>query len=540
MALPKTISDLQAIARDDPRFIVESYFWIENKEKQVIPFVFNQVQDKYYRERADRDDILKARQQGFSSLILSLFTVDFLFVPNSRSACISHEAKATERLFNKVKFYIESLSFDERTRPLYEWIDLKYQSRSELHFPKMNSWFYVGTAGAKAFGRGDTIHNLHCSEIAHWNRAEELMTGLLQAVPQSGRVIKETTANGIGNYHHRQWIKEIEGDSPFKTHFFGWHEHSEYQKQPEPGFTLTVDEQQLQQRHNLTKKQLAWRRDKMGEFSTPELFKQEYPVTWEEAFIASGNPVFNVDALTWYRDQATEPEAQGLIVGVSPPAFEANPAGYLAIWQRPRPEGQYIIGADPSGGGKDPACAQVLDRKTFEQVAVWHGHIDPDNFGRELNYLGHYYNDATIAVERNNEGIATLMVLRDLYYPNLWLRERVGGVADQPTTELGWLTNLKSRPIMVADGQRAVRDKNIKLHDPDTIRELLAFVFDKHGKPQAQEGEHDDRVMALLIAIQLYQRVPLEDDNTVSTTSRNEVGQNELVRPGPGVVEEFF
>ncbi|MDD4984701.1 MAG: hypothetical protein PHQ43_02755 [Dehalococcoidales bacterium] len=540
MALPKTIDDLQRIAQADPRFIVESYFWIENKDKQVVPFVFNQVQDKYYRERTDRDDVLKARQEGLSSLILSLFAVDFLFVPNSRSACISHEAKATERLFNKVKFYIESLSFDERTRPLYEWIDLKYQSKTELYFPKMNSWFYVGTAGAKAFGRGDTIHNLHCSEIAYWSRAEELMTGLLQAVPESGRVIKETTANGIGNYHHREWIKEIEGDSPFTTHFFGWNEHDEYQRQPEPGFTLTIKEQEIQQRYQLTKEQLAWRRAKMSEFSTPELFKQEYPINWEEAFVASGNPVFNVDALMWYRDQTKEPEAQGLIVGVSPPAFEANPGGYLRIWQYPKSEGQYVIGADPSSGGQDPACAQVLDRKTFEQVAVWHGHIDPDNFGRELNYLGHYYNQATIAVERNNEGIATLMVLRDLYYPNLWLRERVGGISDQPTTELGWLTDIKSRPIMVGDGQRAIRDKSIKLHDPETIRELLAFAFDEHGKSQAQEGEHDDRVLALLIAIQMYQRVPLDEDNQPTTRSANELDQSDLTKPGPGVVDDFF
>lgn len=540
---PNDIEDLKRIAKTDPRYIIESYFWIESKEKKIVPFVFNQVQDKYYKTRTNKDDILKARQEGFSSLILGLFTVEFLFVPNSRCVCISHEKQATQRLLNKVKFFIQSLESDNRTRFLADWVDLKYQSKYELYFPKMNSWFYVGTAGSKAFGRGDTIHNLHCSEVSRWPHAKELMTGLLQAVPKSGRIVKETTANGMGNYHHQMWLSAIEGEGPFKSHFFGWHEHDEYVLTPPSNMDISPKELKLMETYGLSKQQVAWRQAKRREFPNEDEFKQEYPINWREAFIASGNPVFDMNALQWYREhQVRDPDVVGNIVGQKPRAIEQTPNGYLKIYRRPLTGRQYVIGADPSGGGDNPACAQVLDRSNMEQVAVWHGRIDPDNFGRELNQLGHYYNGATLGVERNNEGIATLMVLRELYYPSVWMRERVERIehTDPSTKELGWLTNSKTKPLMIGDGQQAIRDKGITLYDGDTIRELEAFVYDDSGKASGQAGTNDDRVMALLIAIQMYNRVPLDDRAGNPLTSGDSVDQNELMRPGGGVVEEFF
>lgn len=164
----------------------------------------------------------------------------------------------------------------------------------------------------------------------------------------------------------------------------------------------------------------------------------------------------------------------------------------------------------------DYSCAQVLDRKTMEQVAVYHGRLDADQFGRELYKLGTFYNDATIAVERNNQGIATLYTLRDLNYPQIWFREREGEYQEKATLELGWLTDTKSKDRMISDCRKVIREKSLLLNDEHTLRELQSYVYVEHGTQGrwiagAEQGEHDDRVIALCIAIQMYLRVPLSE-----------------------------
>ena len=270
----------------------------------------------------------------------------------------------------------------------------------------------------------------------------------------------------------------------------------------------------MMEQFNLTKGQIAWRRVKMSEFPNEAMFRQEYPLTPEEAFISSGNPVFNVDALLWYKtrkEMVMPPAFIGNLVGVRPPFFEENQNGYLSIWKKPDPKGQYVIGADPANGVKDGdySCAQVLDRRSLEQVAVWHGRCDQDIFGQELNRLGYYYNTALIAPERNAGGIAVLLVLRELFYPNLYIREKMGNVEDKLMPELGWSTDMKTKPIIISDAQQAIRDKQIMLHDEQTIQELFSYAYDDAGHANATIGSHDDRVMALMIAIEMYKREPL-------------------------------
>ena len=94
---------------------------------------------------------------------------------------------------------------------------LKYNTKKEMVNVEKNSTFYIGTAGARAFGHGDTINNLHCSEVSRWANAEQTMVGLLQAVPQSGRIIMETTANGFGDYFYNIWTKNENTPSPWMT-----------------------------------------------------------------------------------------------------------------------------------------------------------------------------------------------------------------------------------------------------------------------------------------------------------------------------------
>jgi hypothetical protein len=261
---------------DYARFI-QDHFLIVDKTASTVPFVPNQPQGKLLETMTDRNIILKARQEGISAIILAIFATDFLLEDNSRSVVIAHESGATARLFDRVKFFIRS--FEEKTG--YK-IPLKYNSRAELTRTDTNATFYVGTAGAEAFGRGDTIFNLHASELAFWPNPEETMTGLMQALAPNGKSYWESTANGYGNYFHTQWERAVAKESNVTPHFFSYMEMPEYQVE-------------------------GWRESKMSEFSDPRMFAQEYPATPEEAFLSSGNPFFDVEAVKTMLDSAIEP-----------------------------------------------------------------------------------------------------------------------------------------------------------------------------------------------------------------------------------------
>ena len=500
--------------------IIEENFRIIDKNERSVPFILNSVQEKLYNSLGSRDIVLKARQEGISSFVLALFTVDFLFTDNSRSVCIAHDKDSTIKLFDRVKGFIKA--FEEKTGV---HVPLTYNTRTELVNESNGAYFYVGTAGSGNFGRSATLTNVHFSEIAFYQQPEKVYLAASQAGTPK-RIIIESTAWGYGDFFHKMWQEAVNGTSNYMAHFFGWQDFSEYTAPANVAIDLTTEEQTIKERFHVTAAQIAWRRLKLSEFTNPSSFKREYPMIPDEAFVTSGNPVFNIDSLQYYRtaeSQMKPPLMTGNLIGANPMVLDKNEGGYLKVWKPPVDLGQYVIGADVAEGQEkgDYACAQVIDKRSFEQVAVWHGRVDPDIFGRELYRLGMYYNEAVIAPERNSIGIAAIIQLRNMYYPNLYIRESVGNVEDKLKPEIGWITNLQTKPIMVAEGQRAIRDKMISIHDEQTINELFSYQYDASGHTNAVPGAHDDRVVALMIAIQMYIRTPLNVTTKNAITETN-------------------
>lgn len=487
---------------------------------QAIPFKLNPPQVRVLKELGQMDIILKARQEGISSLVLAMFVVDWLTIENVKCVIISHEDKATQRLFDKARYYIESM---QKTWPGEMPFRLKYNSRREMVNLEKNSVFYIGTAGAKAFGRGDTINNLHVSELALWPDEERLMTGLMQAVPKDGRIIIESTANGMGDYFYDLWVKTAAHKTPFKNHFLPWFELPDYVMPVMGQLELTEQEQNLINKYNLSREQISWRRWKInqmgGDWQDPnslDKFNQEFPENAEMAFIMSGNPVWSPSIIRYYLSISQKPKIIGNVRGYNPVNIEPHEKGFIKIYKEPDEFHTYAIGVDVSEGkmisedetkkDRDASCAQVFDKNTYEQVAVWYGNMDPDKLGRELDMLGRYYNNALIGVERNSIGIAPLIVLRDLYYPNLYYREKIGLMTDKITSELGWVTDSISKESLISDATHLLRDKRISIYDEETIAEMRHFIRDAEGKAHAEKSTHDDRVMSLLIALRMLAR----------------------------------
>src|SRR3990167_5559288 len=311
---------------DTRKQIIEAGFSIINKKSIQVPFVQNWVQNKLdeVREQLKREGkpiwilILKARQEGCSAKVEADWLADCSTQKNLNAVVISHEKESTKRLLRRVHYYIETSKTPIAT---------KVQSEYEISFPKTNSWFYIGTAGARAFGRGDTIHRVHFSEWAFY-QDDSVVDGILQSIPEGGEVVAESTANGFGNRFQIEWDRATKGESKFYPLFFSWADNPEYQIKDTilNENEITDEEKILKEAFRLTIPQIAWRREKIKEFPSKERFMQEYPLTPDEAFIHTGTPAFYQIALKTF---IKKPYVEGMFIDKGlEVVFEAKEKGW--------------------------------------------------------------------------------------------------------------------------------------------------------------------------------------------------------------------
>ncbi len=505
---------LRRLAIEDPKQIIEGMFSIVNKRGVKVKFKLNRIQNEFYSARTLRDDVLKARKEGMSSLVLAILTTRFLFVPNTVCACVSHTDEDTKRMFAKVKYYLDTLPFE---------VHLSKASAGHFRIEEMNTDFIIGTAGSKTFARGDTIHQLHLSEFAFYP-SWEMVTGVINAVPDEDNtwIVKETTANGYGNPHHQAWQQEKRGESIFKPHFFGWHDHEEYVREVKD-FVPTQTEADLKLAYNLSDEQLAWRRWKIAgtqptqDYGKEDLFRQEYPISDMEAFLSTGRPVFDPKTIEWYRGvHIRDPILKGYLEGWNPPYLVNDEFGELKIYEEVEGDKTYVIGGDVAQVG-DYCELTVLRRDDLVQVAQWSGRAEEFELARIVFKLGTYYNGALVGVERNNMGIAVVKKLDELGYTNQYTMHTVEDKMERNTQKLGWETNTRTRPLMIAQLNQVFAERAIVIRDLRTLDQMASFIKNEAGKPVAQTGAYDDCVISLAIAYQMYRHIPdpVADDEVV-------------------------
>jgi len=509
-----TEDDLFRLAIEDPRYIIESGFTVINKEREPVPFLFNNLQNDYYDNRTYRDDIVKASQIGFSTEIDAILTVKFLLVPNSWSVIIAHEAEATKKLKEKVDYFLQTLP---------DWLKRYYKPRidssTETHNEVMNSKLFIGTAGSFAFGRGTTPHFVHMSEVAWWRDNGRTETGLLRAVPANDKgtwIVKESTANGEGTHHHKEWKREKAGLSEFAPYFAPWWKYESYVIKGaviEDGYDEAEKVLLKKFPENINDERLAWRRMMIRTLTskdgrTPqEMFCQEFPADEKEAFLFSGNPYFPTAAIQSYDEVVKEPVAIGNLFGVDEDIqFEEAKNGALKLWDFPDLDGQFVVSADV-GKDHDFCSAHVVDKKTWKTVAHYHAHTSPYQFGTELNRLGRFFNNALVIVEANNQGISVLDRLKTLEYPVLYKRKKLDKKKKITIEEEGWWTSNKTKPLLLDHLHNLVRTEEVEIPDADTIDEMRTYSKLEDGSVGASAGNFDDRVISVALAyygVKLY------------------------------------
>lgn len=526
------------VGLDPIALIVGGYFKIKDKSGDLSVFkpnkvqlqVIEKIQEKRRAKKPVRIFILKGRQFGCSTLAEAILFAFASQRPNLNAMVIADDEDGAGYLFEMTKLYNEM--FQEEFPHLCP--KTMKNTESKLDFAATRSCIRIETANKKKkLGRKFTLHIVHGSEVGYWPEFNAAHKSLSQAVPNKPETIMiyETTANGV-NEVCTFWrrIKKLSklGETDWIPLFLSWKDHEEYSRafatedeKKRFGDSLKPEETELVEKFGLSMEQLNWRRWKIAnDFAgDSEEFDVEFPIDDERAFRSQAKNVFSDKSIRSQETFIVAPKIIGEIEMVDRRAqLMAWKNGSIKIFDYPKTGHRYVIGADSSesAGTHDYACAQVIDRTTWKQVAVIHGRIAPDVFAEKLFALGAYYGWAQIVPEVNGPGLVTTLKLRDRGYPNIYRRKKMdftteGNIVE--TEEYGFHSNSKTKPLIVSNLQEALRTLLITIFDEETISEMKTFVVkgvNKEGYVSygADEEFFDDRVSALMFALHAAKDLP--------------------------------
>ena len=455
-------------------FLSGALLRVRSRSGAILPLVPNQAQREFERRRGRRNIVLKARQMGISTWVAGRLFLKTITTPGTLSVQVAHTQEAAESIFRIVHRYLELLPDGLRQGTLRT----SRANKRQIAFPVLDSEFRVESAEDRNAGRGLTITNLHCSELARWQGdASETLMGLRAAMPPAGELTLESTPNGAEGCFWDEW-RGAESCGMVR-HFFPWWWEASYQGAPVETSTLTEAECDLMRVHGLSAEQIGVRRG-LGQERRAKA-RQEYAEDAESCFLASGSCVFDAGVI------------DRLLLQLRPPV-ERRLNGGLLTWYAPQSKRRYLVAVDPAGGGDegDYSAAQVVDLDTGLQCAELCAHLPVLELAQVVTGLAREYNDAWLVVERNNHGSGVLAYLRGVCGARRVYSQ--GGPA-------GGLTSSVSRPARVAALGAALVEEPELFSSERLMRECRSFVRLRNGKTGAQNGAHDDCVMAMAIAL---------------------------------------
>lgn len=528
---------LQEVA-DHPEKLIELEFVIVDKNKKVVPFFLNEVQrdfaeqlnkcvEEYKQGKRNRLAflILKGRQQGFTSFITAYQLALTITHKHFAGYTLADVESNAQTIFeNKAKFPHSQLP--DTLKPTE-----KFNNRKELQFSTIGSSWAVATA-TKNVGRSRTINFFHGSEAAFWTVPMEHVQAAMQpAFTKDCIIIYESTANGFNDF------KDMWDSGAYINCFYEWWKTPEYadsfeskEKEAEfkdfikHGLGWIADRLRWLQAKGLTTNQMYWYYNTYQGQINKDLIKQEYPCTPEEAFLMSGNPVFNIENIISRIDRLREkyqkrpykegyfafewenPETEDKIVNSSIRFVESHEKPWIRLYSEPIENRPYVIGGDTKGEGKDFYAATCLDNNTGKRVATFHHNLSISKpYTHQVYCMGVYFNDALIGIEINfNQG--PVEELARLHYPRQYVRRKFDDYTKKLEPRFGFKTDGNTRPLIIDKYAELVENNTDLINDIPTLEEAMTFIYDDKGRPDAMEGKHDDMLFSDMIAEQIREQ----------------------------------
>ncbi len=493
--------------------------------------------------------LLKARRFGGSTYIEARYYWRTGYNQNRNAFIVGHEKESTNTLFEMAK-----LIHQQNPIPPQEIRNNEKSLKFDTPDGKgLKSEYRLATAENVDAGRSQGIHYLHGSEEAFWRDAGTLLSGLLQCIPDppaESEVFRESTANGFGNTFQQDVFEAYcEGkhvyykqdghvyawfnpESDWVLVFIPWYIHERYTKEFASDGDRVVFEKKIGQKvfnkedsrwvdsvplklknkYGLTLEQLHWRewaiRNKCK--GSERIFQQEYPATVEEAFLSEGTNVFGYELCDQVEAQCEAPLVVGDIVErVGKTRIRANIHGKFKLWVKPDKDELYFLTVDSAGGKKkniekdskdrkpDYTCIDVWNHRSGVHCAQWHGHIEYDLIADMVILIGNMFFKCRACVELQNHGFTVVAMLKQANYP----------MYENKPGEFGWLTNVKTKPVMIDTLYQMVRDAGIQIRCKETVSEMRTYI-EENGHYEAATGCKDDRVMSAAMASQMMTLLP--------------------------------
>lgn len=463
--------------------------------------------------------VLKGRQRGVSTISAAINFTDTYCGENTKCMVAAHLKDNTDDLVEKYRLFHSMLPSEVR-------MPLDKNNETKMIWDHNKSQIILGTAGNLNIGHGRTLRRVHLSELSRFPDLLGFLNGFNEAVSKywDTLVIGESTAFGANNPMYDLWQEAVKGRNLWTPIFLNWMEDPDAQM---PEFASDYEQDALLERiysefpelkdraahYGMTARQIGWYHGRLLSKNGDLLeCQQDYPCDPEEAFIASGTPFFP-PSITQHYLMMSKP---GTLFDPTIPFsgfnnlqragdLRRNKDTYLEVWQAPIKGRKYVISCDSAEGiqGRDYSCAYVTDILTRNVVAEVHGIIEPHPLAYMLVAIARMYNEAIIAPEAHGAGTALVAVLKQSGYYKLYYKRKIGTWGFEVTTEVGWDTNVQTRPILFAEAKRIFRERKEDkdfIPSAELLNEIRMFVIkDFTGRGAAHNSAHDDRVMAWAI-----------------------------------------
>lgn len=487
---------------------IGAFIKIVNKDTKLVPFILTSEQEQFVNGLEKFNIVLKSRQLGLSVCAVGLAIRQCIVYPNSACLLVSHDQKSCNAIFDKLKQQFNSVP---------SWLKPKEIANNRQEIKLVNgSKITCSCAGNKEIGRGDTLHLVHLSEFGFWKMPEKQLNSITQALAPEGKLIIESTANGLNKFHDLYFQSESR-ENNYKSFFFNWISGStlfqkdyikavQIYKSRNNGVELT--EQELdEEEHELVKlgasmEQLMWRRLKIAS-SSLEQFHQEYPSTPIEAFVSTGANIFNNKKIVEVEMNIPKdnyiPKKN---ITDLPVLLKQHYGRSFFMYKIPRKGEKYYIGCDLSEGvGQDYSVIEVFNQDGEQCGEFYNNKLKPFQMAEIINSIGRYYNKGILIVEKASGGHSCIEKLRyDFKYMNM-SKYKTYDQFNKPKWSVGFDTNAKTKGLIINNFVEMFETGQIKINSKRLLNEMKAFEINDSGSMGAISGAHDDSVMATALAL---------------------------------------
>jgi hypothetical protein len=479
----------------DPVYFANNYGYVfDMKKQQISKMNCFPYQEECLRTFNDNQNsiVLKSRQMGLSVISAMYVAWRLIFCFDERILVVADNGNGAVRFLNTVRQVLDKLP---------DWMlpDERLVNNTKQIAFSNGSWVKA-VASSKQAGRGESLTCLILDEAAFIEHAQDIWMGAGLALSATqGKCIMISTPKGTGNLYHQTWVQASKKEGSFVPLKLHWSIHP----------FLSAN---LEYRKDSEGRELPWSPWYQGECDRLHHDRVKISQELDLSFEGSSAVVIENDIIEKYRRAIiNEKPICYYDFKKESDKFVTYETGFH-IFKKPRPDGNYIVGADVGrGDSADYSTIQIIDADNLEQVAEYQGKIVPDAFAEMIYNVGMDYNKAYTAVECNSFGLATTLILKNqLKYPidkmhvsksAVKLFNRTNNyVVEKDTDVPGFQTTVKTRPMLISNLVKYMRDMEIKIFSNRLLTEFETFIYNGE-KIEHAPGFHDDLIFAFAIAL---------------------------------------